>query len=168
MRFEGASALVAQMEQDVSEAREILARPSDSSENDPGSWKEIDHTADWAIEITAGSQRALFARAARAMFTLQEADRARPPVLARSIAVNARGADDLMIAWLNALLLQQEIHGEMYTHFGLHEVSDSGLRAVAYGHAGYPVHTAVKAVTYYDLQVKQSKSGWSARVTFDV
>ncbi len=107
-------------------------------------------------------------RAAQAMFALQEVDRSRSPVLARAIAVSAGGADDLMVAWLNALLLQQEIHGEMYTHFEIHEISDRGLRAVAYGHPGNPVHTAVKAVTYYDLQVVNSDAGWSARVTFDV
>jgi SHS2 domain-containing protein len=42
------------------------------------------------------------------------------------------------------------------------------LRGVAYGHRGAPAHTAIKAVTYYDLAVEETATGWTGRVTFDV
>ena len=42
------------------------------------------------------------------------------------------------------------------------------MRGVAYGYNGAPTHTAVKAVTYYDLDVRETPEGWQARVTFDV
>ena len=48
----------------------------------------------------------------------------------------------------------------MYTRFEIYEISDRGLRAVAYGYQGTPAHTAIKAVTYYDLEVGETPSGW--------
>ncbi len=74
----------------------------------------------------------------------------------------------MLVAWLNRLLLDQELHGEMYTRFEIYEISDRGVRGVAYGYEGTPTHTAVKAVTYYDLEVRETPEGWQARVTFDV
>jgi len=76
--------------------------------------------------------------------------------------------DDLLVAWLNQLLLGQELGNEMYSRFEIFEMSTRGLRGVAYGHPGTPAHTGIKAVTYYDLGVGPTDKGWQARVTFDV
>ena len=114
------------------------------------------------------SPRRLFARAAAAMFHLQGADLTRPIALARAANVQAGDRSSLLIAWLNALRLNQEIAGEMYSRFEINEISERGLRAVAYGYSGTPAHTAIKAATYYDLDVSPTADGWGAAITFDV
>ena len=129
---------------------------------------ELPHTADWAIAVTGESQRQLFARVAAAMYRLQDADPARPIAAARAASLTGEGPADLLVGWLNHLLLGQEIEGELYTRFELHALSPRGLLGVAYGYHGAPAHTAIKAVTYYDLDVTQTAAGWTARITFDV
>ena len=181
-RFSGIDALVQQIEADVVAARLVLGDPPDDAE--AGSWKleagsalrenaapfwqELEHTADWAIEVRGDSQRQLFARAAAAMYALQDADPAQPITLARAVSASADNSAELLVAWLNRLLLGQEIGSELYTRFEIHAISPRGLLGTAYGYPGAPSHTAIKAVTYYDLDVTQSSEGWTGRITFDV
>jgi riboflavin kinase/FMN adenylyltransferase len=179
-RFSSIDALVQQIEADVASARRVLGDPPD----DTGSWKlkaggsqgeaaapfwrELEHIADWAIEVRGDSRRQLFARAATAMYALQDADPAQPITLARAVSASAGSSAELLVAWLNRLLLSQEIGGELYTRFEIHAISPLGVLGTAYGYSGAPSHTAIKAVTYYDLDVTQSSAGWTGRITFDV
>ncbi len=174
-RFPSIDALVEQIGADVAAARRNLGTPpndADAAGTEPASqedyWTELRHTADWAIRVTGGSQRQLFARTAAAMYQLQGADPSQAITLARAIRAEADNPGELLVAWLNRLLLGQEIGSELYTRFEFHAISPRGLSAVAYGYAGAPSHTAIKAVTYYDLEVAQMPGGWTAQVTFDV
>jgi SHS2 domain-containing protein len=147
----------------------VLSKPDDDAgARREEAWQELPHTADCAFRVHGASQRQLFARAASAMFHLQGADRRHPIELARALHVAAEDAPDLLVGWLNRLLLEQDTHGEIYSRFRIYEISDCGLRGVAYGYRGAPLHTAVKAATYYDLDVSHTADGWSATVTFDV
>ncbi len=102
------------------------------------------------------------------MFALEDADPAQTITLARAVNVLAEDAPELLVSWLNRLLLGQELDGALYTRFELHEISHVGLRGVAYGYPGAPAHTAIKAVTFYDLDVQEAAGGWEATLTFDV
>ncbi|MCX7707243.1 MAG: archease, partial [Anaerolineae bacterium] len=175
MRFADVSALIAQIRSDAETARQLLSDPPDQAqpgcwqdEADGRPWAELRHTADWAIRVTGADAQTLFANTAAAMYWLQDADPRQPITLARSIEVSAANYEELLVAWLNRLLLGQELGQELYTRFEIYEMSDRGLRGVAYGYHGAPSHTAIKAVTYYDLAVQAEKDGWWARVTFDV
>jgi riboflavin kinase / FMN adenylyltransferase len=166
-RFTDINALIAQMGRDVTAARHALC-VADTPNHATGTWAELSHTADWAIQVKAASQRELFATAAAAMCALEDADPARPIELARAINVTAEDAPELLVGWLNGVLLGQELDGVLYTRFEIDEISPAGVRGIAYGYRGSPTHTAVKAVTFYDLSVEETPDGWSARVTFDV
>jgi riboflavin kinase / FMN adenylyltransferase len=168
-RFEDIQALKSQITADAEAARQILADPPDhSGARTTDRWQELRHTADWAIHVHGSTQRELFARAAVAMYALQGADPARPATLARATNLSSASAPELLVAWLNQLLLHQDTDDEMYTRFEMHEISEYGLRGIACGYRGSPYHTAIKAVTYYDLGVAETADGWSATVTFDV
>ena len=176
-RFADIHALIDQMRRDVAGTRQILADSPDAARGSTGRdagveaesyWTELPHTADWAVRVTADSQRQLFARAAAAMYALQDADPSQPIALARSVNVLAGDTSELLIGWLNALLLGQELDGALYTRFAIDEISAVGVRGVAYGYRGAPAHTAIKAVTFYDLDVRETAEGWTATVTFDV
>jgi riboflavin kinase / FMN adenylyltransferase len=178
-RFADIHALIDQMGRDVEVARQTLADPPDdagswkleagSSKLDTGRyWTELKHTADWAIRVTGDSQRQLFARAAAAMFALQGADPSQPIALAHKVNVTAEDAPELLVSWLNSLLLGQELDGALYTRFEIQEISPVGLRGIAYGYPGAPAHTEIKAVTFYDLDVRETADGWTATLTFDV
>ena len=154
---------------DIAAARRILADPRDDADLPAvQAWEELRHTADWAVRVTGVSQRQLFARAAAVMFRLQGADPAQPITLGRAVTVGGSDAADLLVAWLNGLLLGQELDAALYTRFEINEISGRGLRGVAYGYHGFPSHAAIKAVTYYDLDVIETDGVWTATVTFDV
>jgi SHS2 domain-containing protein len=75
-----------------------------------GSFREIEHTADLGIEITAADLPALFAVAGEALFSLivqPESVQA-----SRAVAVSATGSDleDLLHAWLRELLAHFNIN----------------------------------------------------------
>jgi riboflavin kinase/FMN adenylyltransferase len=168
-KFAHISELIAQIGADAEKARALLAHPPTHAQAaGANAWRELVHTADWAIDVTGEDARQLFANAAAAMYTLQETDASQPVTVARAIGADADGYEDLLVAWLNRLLLGQELGGEMYTRFETFELSERGIRGVAYGYKGAPAHTAIKAVTYYDLSVEQTDAGWQARITFDV
>jgi riboflavin kinase/FMN adenylyltransferase len=169
MKFPGIPELVAQIRKDVRTARRVLSTPADDARTRGApAWQELPHAADWAFQVHGTSQRRLFARAASAMYHLQGADRRHPIELARVLHIAAEDALGLLVGWLNRLLLEQETSGEIYSRFRIHEISDRGLRGVAYGYRGAPRHTAVKAATYYDLDVTHNAGKWTATVTFDV
>ena len=102
------------------------------------------------------------------MFSLEGSDPTRRIELARAVEVTAEDCQELLVGWLNRLLLAQETADELYIRFQIDEISDRGVRGVAYGYRGAPEHTAVKAATYYDLDVSRTAQGWSATITFDV
>ncbi|MBM4456576.1 MAG: hypothetical protein FJ011_02235 [Chloroflexi bacterium] len=167
--MEDAEPQSARLRADIAAARRTLADPRDDADLPAvQAWEELRHTADWAVRVTGVSQRQLFARAAAVMFRLQGADPALPIALGRAITASGSDAADLLVAWLNGLLLGQELDGALYTRFEINEISDRGLRGVAYGYHGFPSHAAIKAVTYYDLDVSETDGVWTATVTFDV
>ncbi len=131
-------------------------------------WQELPHTADWAVRVHAADLRGLFARAAHVMYTLQDADFRRPITLARHVEAAADNPAELLVSWLNRLLLYQASGREMYTRFEIHDLSAVGLRATVYGYEGSPSHTEVKAATYWNLAVEETDEGWVATITFDV
>ena len=178
-KFAEIPGLVAQIRSDVRAARRVLVKPADDGGTRPGprggagvgkkpAWEELPHTADWAFRVHGVSRRQLFARAACAMFALEGADPGQPITLARALHVTAEDAPGLLVSWLNQLLLGQETGGELYSRFRIYEISERGLRGVAYGYRGAPKHTTVKAATYYDLDVTHAAGSWTATVTFDV
>ena len=96
------------------------------------------------------------------MCALQDADPSQPIALAREVNVIAEDTPELLVGWLNGILLGQEFDGALYTRFEIHEISAVGLRGIAYGYRGAPAHTAIKAVTFYDLDVHEAVDGWTA------
>ena len=135
-------------------------------------YQELEHTADWTVRVWGDSLAALFEHAAEAMFELQGADLdANAPVI-NAIDCEAPDMEALLIAWLSELLYQSETADVVYTRFSIEITEDAAaqsfqLAASASGHRGRGPLSHVKAVTYYNLSVKQTAAGWEATITFD-
>jgi riboflavin kinase/FMN adenylyltransferase len=164
--FPDVDALRAQIAADVSAARSLLASPP--THGGAASWQEVSHTADWAVLVRAEGERGLLANAACAMMAMQGAEMAMPAERAHDISVTAGSFPELLVGWLNRLLLEQELMGEVYNRYELFEVSDRGARAHVYGYAGTLPRPAVKAVTFHELSVNRVQDGLEAAITFDV
>jgi len=135
-------------------------------------YKLIDHTADFGIQVFGSDPQELFTNAALALFdVITETD-----VLTGrdSCNITASGEDwsDLMINWLREILYLWNGKEMLIKSVQILSLSENKIFAKIYFDAFKPdrhtIKTEIKAVTYHQIQVKRSSSGWKARVIFDI
>ena len=133
-------------------------------------FRELDHTADLAIEVWGEDFPSLLVHAAEAMFALQGMPRAAEQTVRRRVELDAPDRETLLVDWLNELLYLSETHGEVYTAFELAEVSGTGaaLRATVVGQKGYPTKREIKAATFHDLRIVEDSGELRTRIVLDV
>jgi SHS2 domain-containing protein len=132
----------------------------------------IDHTADIGITVTGPTLADVFAGAARGMFALTfdlaqaQADRE------ERVTLQATDRESLLVAWLQELLVRGEIEGRVVTDCRFERLEETELVAIVstapLGPEIPQIGAAVKAVTYYDLDLHPTPDGWQATVIFDV
>lgn len=134
-------------------------------------YEVLAHTADTGILAHSASLAGVFENAAFGMFDLvfdlsevSGAEECR-------VDVEAETREELLVAWLSALLAEAEIRGLALSRFAVEGLAGGRLRGSAWGSpsAGLELRgPPVKAVTYHDLAVDEVPEGWQARVIFDV
>lgn len=135
-------------------------------------YREVEHTADWALHVWAPTLAELFVDAARGMYALSGAQ-----VTASSASVQrtieARADHDyevLLVSWLQELLYLTESENLVFADFQVERLTPDHLRAtVAGAPSSRPDATrAIKAVTYHDLTLRQTEAGYAVTLVFDV
>ena len=137
-----------------------------------GTFREIEHTADLGVEITAAGLPALFASAGEALYALI----ADPATIENreAIKVSATGAnpEDLLHTWLCELLALFNVEGFVGKRCEITYISDGQVQGRVSGEKldlkRHAFHTEIKGVTYHDFKVWQEAGAWHARVIFDV
>ncbi len=78
--------------------------------------------------------------------------------------------EELLINWLNELLSLSATKELIFSDFKITKLNENNLQAVAIGQdiEDYKVNTEIKAATYHELEVKEGKFGWEAKIIFDV
>lgn len=133
----------------------------------PAGFREIEHTADWALRVWAPDLAGLLEQAARGMYTLSGITLARAPRQRRSLKVESNDAEGLLVNFLTDLLHFAESENLAFDEFGL---AISEAEAVA-NLEGAPISERkkeIKAVTYHNLQIQQQTQGLEAEIVFDV
>ena len=135
-------------------------------------YRLIDHTADFGMQVFGSDSQELFSNAALALFdVITDMD-----VLEgrNSCNITASGEDwpDLMINWLREVLYLWNGKEMLVKSVQILSLSENNISAKIYFDAYMPdrhiIKTEIKAVTYHQIQVKSSPSGWEARVIFDI
>jgi SHS2 domain-containing protein len=135
-------------------------------------YETFDHTADVGLRVRAADLNALFADAARGLFSMIAAglDPARATE-AVHFELAASAIDLLLFDWLNELLYAYESRRLLLSRFDVHVV-ENRLSAVAYGEpvdAGrHLLEHEVKAITYHGLKVERAGDGWLAEIIVDI
>jgi len=140
--------------------------------NDRGTYREIEHTADLGVEITAAGLPQLFASAGEALYALI----ADPATIEsrEDINISATGdnPEDLLHAWLCELLALFNVQGFVGKHCEIVKSSKGQVEGCRSGETldlkPQDFHTENKGVTYHDFKVWQEAGAWHARVIFDV
>jgi SHS2 domain-containing protein len=142
--------------------------------------RAIEHTADLAIEVEAGSLGQLFDRAARGMLALierggtgraegEEPARRSPERVQHNIELEAEDLAVLLVLWLREILYLYQGHDLAYRGAEVEIIDQRRLRARVRAEAAPgEVERELKGVTYHDLEVAREEGGWRARLIFDV
>jgi SHS2 domain-containing protein len=135
-------------------------------------YREIEHTADLGIEVTAADQPTLFACAGEALFALI-ADLA--TIESRdsiNISVTGVGLEELLHAWLCELLALFNIQGFVGRQCEIAHIGDGQVQGKVSGEKldlkRHAFHTEIKGVTYHDFRVWREAGAWHSRIIFDV
>jgi SHS2 domain-containing protein len=138
----------------------------------PSWFREIDHTGDVGIEVSASSRAALFERAALGMFYVLTDPEAVTPREEVEVIVEADDEEALLVRWLSELNFLHVTEGWLFSVFEVTE--HDGLRLVAiargtrYDAARHTIYTEIKAVTFHGLTIERRGDAWHARVIFDM
>jgi len=132
----------------------------------------LDHTADIGLVVHGENLKALFENAGEAFFHLITDLRKVKRRIERKIDIGGERLDRLMVDWLNELLYLHDIENLLFRGFKVESVGEDGLKAMAKGEAFqegvHVIKTEVKAVTYHQIEVRQEKGRWRARVIIDL
>lgn len=132
-------------------------------------FEEIPHTADWSFRAFGKDLCALFENAAHAIFALEGAQaQVGARETARVVQVSAMDYESLLVNWLTELLWLQESQREAYQRFHIETLTPTKLRAQVFGAPLMELNKIIKAVTYHNLEIKQTANGWEAVVVVDV
>ena len=136
------------------------------------SWKTFEHQADVGLALDATDGPALFAEAGLALAALSYDPAAVREREAYELAGEARGVEELLVAWLNDLVFLLEGRRVVWQRIGFSHWSETAYRAELHGEPADPerhsLRDLVKAATYHRLSVSRDETGWHARVILDV
>ena len=134
-------------------------------------YRVLPHTADVGIAAAGATIEEAFENAAYGMFHLMFDLAATHGDEVCRVEAAGDTREELLVAWLSALLAEAEIRGLAFCRFEVEEMGAGRLRGAA---AGGPVEALelrgppIKAVTHHEAAVEEVEGGWEARVIFDV
>ena len=130
-------------------------------------FREIEHTADWELEVWGSDLPALFRQAALGMYALLGVELADGPRERRDLELEASDPESLLVEFLGDLLFLVESEGLGFDHIEL-QIDGLRLQATLEFAAVAAQRKEIKAVTFHRLVVRETADGFSTRVVFDV
>jgi SHS2 domain-containing protein len=146
------------------------------SQPDSLRYEVLEHTADVGIVAYGRDLPEVFAAAATGLSSLMVNLDTVQEQLSRRLTLAAPAPGDyegLLVDWLSELVYVFDAEHVLFRRYEVEAVTAQGLRATAWGEpvnvARHILGTAIKAVTYHALEVRQLDDGtWQARVILDV
>ena len=134
----------------------------------------IEHTADIGVRVKGGDLKELFKNTALAMFDIMAEKKRNTQYSIRNtryiVQQKADDLEELFINWLNELLSLSAIKEKIFCDFRFKKLDEQNLETEVFGCdiKDYKVNVEIKAATYHQLKLEETKSGWQAEVIFDV
>ena len=132
-------------------------------------YRQLEHTADLALEIWASDEPHLLVEGARAIVETIIEQTPEPGRLHRRVSLEAIDAEDRLVRWLNEVLVLATTEGFVVTDADI-TLRHDGLDAELLG-TSVPlewVRNELKSVTYHDLLLSTEGPRAVARVVIDV
>ena len=130
-------------------------------------YREIEHTADWELEVWAPDLPALLETAARGMYALSQTQLADDARESRDFEIPFMDRESLLVDFLAELLFLGEGEGLAMDKFNF-TFDGNTLKIHAWGAPIQHQAKEIKAVTYHHLQIRATENGLSVNIVFDV
>jgi len=133
-------------------------------------FEELPHQADVRVRVTADSCDALFAEAARAMFSIMYVACGEGGI-ERRVSVSAPDLSQLMVDFLSELLFIAEVDRVVFSSFEV-TLRGTDLEAVAHGEPFSPERhrggMEIKGISYSGLRFFRDGEEFCSEILFDV
>jgi len=136
-------------------------------EKSEAGFRELEHTADWQLEVWAPDLPGLFAQAALGMYELSGVHLDSANRVSEELELESHDHESLLVEFLHELLYLGESRGLAFDEFNI-KIEDAKLSAQVSGAAIAVQNKEIKAVTYHDLKIRESPRGLEAKIVFDV
>ena len=130
----------------------------------------LEHTADVGVRARGDSREEAFVQATRGLLDITGASGMGTGERV-TIEVGANDVGGALVDWLEEVLYLQDAHDSVVTDLGVERADDSGASGwVEISPRGQELEgTAVKAITYHQLEVSEQADGtWVAVVYLDI
>jgi SHS2 domain-containing protein len=133
----------------------------------PAGFQERPHTADWALDVWAPDAPTLLVQAAFGMTALMGVQVASAPRVTCTFDLAFVDLESLLVGFLTELLYLIDRDGVSFDQFDL-RLTENQLHAAVSGQPIDHLAKEIKAVTYHNLRVVETKRGLEATIVFDV
>ena len=130
-------------------------------------FEEIDHTADLALHVWGEDFHALLQQAAQGMYQLMDISTHHGTQTKIEFQIADESWESVLVDFLSELLYLAEDKQIVFDDFSFSE-DEQKVRVEATGERISEIRRNIKAVTFHNLEVTQTKSGLETTITFDV
>jgi SHS2 domain-containing protein len=134
--------------------------------------RTFDHTGDLGLEVWAPSPARLYARAAEAMMALVADAGGAAPELETPVHLTGDDPVDLLVHWLNTVLLESELAKAVWTRAEVRVLTPTSLEALLRGSRRDPARQIflreIKAVSHHDLVLELGDPICRCRLVLDI
>jgi len=132
----------------------------------------FDHTGDLGLEVWAPSAARLYALAAEVLMALVVDARGTAPESERVVRITGDDPADLLVHWLNTVLLESELAKVVWTHAEVQVLTPTTLEATLWGSRLDPLRQTflreVKAVSHHALVLELKEPACRCRLVLDL
>ncbi len=143
-----------------------------SNANEIQRYKQIEHTGDIGIKIFGKTIEDLFINAAFGMFDIMVDLSNVKGSQAETLEVAGDNYEELLVNWLTDLNFVFITENKIFHRFQISRLTHTEMTATAFGEPfdprRHPIQKEIKAVTFHEIYVKETKNKWEAQVIFDV
>ncbi len=132
----------------------------------------LEHPSDLGIEATGHTLARAFEGCARGLMSIIVETSQVQPRESREIALQGSDQGQLLVRWLSEILYLYDGQGFVCSDFRISRLSQTDLVSTVRGEpfavARHRTYLDVKAVTYHQLQIKETEQGAMVRVFLDI
>jgi len=130
-------------------------------------YREIEHTADWELEVWGPDMAALVEQAALGMYSLCGVRLKKDSRVTRQFFLFTIEPEFMLVWFLEELLWILEDDKVAFERFNM-SVDGNVIQADLVGAEVESLTKEIKAVTYHNLEIKRGVRGLEVRIVFDV